>query len=195
VIGGVEMGISFVLMAHSNASNIRTVVAHPKAFGACAKNLKKMGVNLMESPSNGKAAETVSQAGPDSGLAALGPVQAAEKFGLKILARGFEDLPARTTFFLMGPRSFKIPARPSMSCMTVFRTKDQPGALVKVLLPYSEEGVNLRYIHSLHYSDGVYDFAIITEDAGSEAHVKATARASEHMNRWIRFGPFPIEAV
>ena len=205
VIGALCMKIHFVLMAKKGVSigDIQTVIAHPRAFGACWENVKKLGVAVqtIEVPSNGKAAEDAAHADLSAKVAALGPIEAAQKYGLEVLSEAFEDKEAVTTFYFLGPQSYAavpILALSQSSSITrallVFRVKHNPGALVKALKPFADKKINLRLIHSLHLENGVYDFAIETESKSSrlEWHQKAMHAAQKHMDRWIQFGPFPV---
>jgi len=202
ILGALRMRIHFALMVRpgTRLADIKTVIAHPKAIGACRQKLKELGVTLVNSPSNGKAAEDVSKAGLGDGVAALGPIQAVEKYGLEALDLAFEDTEAVTTFFYLGPRlsqsstANKVTVLTQHRALSVFQVKHQPGALVEVLQPFAQEGVNLRLIHSLHVENGTYHFAIETESLASElaAHERAIRGAQGQMEKCIQFGPFPV---
>lgn len=196
VIGALKMKINFALMARPGVEkkDIKKVVGHVKALGACRARIAELGAETIESTSNGRAAEEV--AGEDSlaYAAALAPIQAAEKYDLTVLDPAFEDREAITTFYLLGPRATTPkPQNPNRS-LIVFEVKHIAGALVKVLTPFADEGVSLRLIHSLYAGDERYDFAIETEcDVDKvEAHERAIKKAQEYMERWIQFGPFPV---
>ncbi len=198
VLAALRMKIHFALMAQPGLrlDQIKTVIAHPKAFGACKGNLRHLGAKLIDSPSNGKAAEDVSRTALNEGVAALGPVEAAMKNRLDILNGSFGDTEAITTFLLLGPRS-QQPVKDlnrMQRAISIFRVRHQPGALVKVLLPFGEEDINLRLIHSLHIENGTYHFAIETESLASrnDSHERAIRLAHEQMERRIQFGPFPV---
>lgn len=203
VLGGLRMKIHFALMVcpGTRLDDIKTVIAHPKAIGACQQRLKALGVTVVASPSNGKAAEDVSRSSFQDGVAALAPAQAAQKYGLEILDVAFEDTEAITTFFYLGPRvcsqsAKQVTVLTQHRALTVFRVKHQPGALAEVLKPFAHEGINLRLIHSLHVANGTYHFAIETENeigiAELAAHERALVGAREQMEKCIRFGPFPV---
>ncbi len=196
VLGALPMKISFALMAQkgTSLSDIKAIHAHPKSLGACRTNIQKLGVGIVESSSNGKAAEEVSQADSSLQIAALGPLQAAEKYGLEVLLPAFEDQEAVTTFYLLGPGQYWMNPAIIKRSLTVFRVPHVPGALVKTLRPFEMHGINLRLVHSLHYQNGVYDFAIESEYEPNltDQHTWANDLAHKHMDRWIQFGPFPV---
>ncbi len=198
ILGAIRMPINFTLMARKGMAvgSIKTLVAHPKSFGACKNRVRALGgVKIVESDSNGKAAYDVARNPAYAQAAAFGPRIAAEKNGLDVLEEACEDKPAFTTFFLLGPRSHKLPDLVQINrSLLVFRVNHKPGSLVRVLLPFAEVGINLRQIHSIYIGGGQYDFAIEMEHSGEQAkdHLRAMEEAAKHMTRRILFGPFPV---
>ncbi|HEY4478809.1 MAG TPA: prephenate dehydratase domain-containing protein [Candidatus Paceibacterota bacterium] len=200
-LGATRMKLNFALIARPGVqiSEITKIVAHPKALGACRGRIKALGVEVTEAQSNGKAAEDIAREQELIGAAAIASRIAAEKYGLTILSEAFEDEEAITTFFLLGPTPKHSPLvlGERNRGLFVFRTKHVAGALVKVLTPFSEEGINLFHIHSLYVGDGEYDFAIETEcsERETEMHSRAVTKAREFVIRSILFGPFPVLGV
>ncbi|MDD5721416.1 MAG: prephenate dehydratase domain-containing protein [Candidatus Pacebacteria bacterium] len=199
VIGAIKMPISFALMVRPGVQkkDIRTVVAHPKALGAC-RNMVNCLVSdqekIIESDSNGLAAEDVATKQKFSQAAALGPRVAADRYGLQILEEACEDSPATTTFFLLGPKSRPQVMQEVNRSLLVFRVKHEPGSLVKTLLPFSDAGLNLRQIHSLYTGKGQYDFAVEIECGKDQEEdlVRAMYGSMRHMMCYVLFGPFPV---
>jgi prephenate dehydratase len=196
VIGALRMRIKFALLARPGISigDIKKIYAHPKAIGACRGKISSLGAEIIESESNGQAASDVSVRDILEKAAALGPMQAAEKYGLNVLADSFEDKEAVTTFFLLGPRDCRPESSQIYRSLIVFRIKHMPGALVKVLQPFADQGINLRLVHSLYFENGVYDFAIETESGPEDLakHERAALLANSYMDKHIQFGPFPV---
>lgn len=200
ILGSIRMKLHFSLMVlpDMKIEDIDSVIAHPKAVGACCNRIKSMGLRVIESSSNGRAAEEVAENPKLSRTAALGPDVAAKKYGLKIISDAFEDEEAVTTFFLLGPKNSKISMiGENNRALFVFRAKHVPGALVRVLAPFADNGINLVHIHSLYTSNGAYDFAIEAEFGRGDivGFHRAVARARENVKRNILFGPFPVVAI
>ncbi len=197
IIGGISMRIRFALMGRPGATlkDIKRITAHPKSLGACRRNIEKIGAEKIEAPSNGKAAEMVAASGTLAD-AALGPIEAAGKYNLRILDEAFEDAEAITTFYLLGPQSHQhshlLSATQRM--LMVFRVAHEPNSLVKVLIPFGEERINLRLVHSLYMEEWAYDFAIETEcDPARLPYLRIALAAAEcYTKRRIVFGPFPV---
>ena len=106
IIGAIRMKIHFALMVRKGVKkeDIKTVIAHKKAFGACQQKISSLGWECIESPNNGKAAEDVATKEECKEYAALGTLSAAEIYGLSVLEYPFEEETAITTFFLLGPK-------------------------------------------------------------------------------------------
>ena len=197
IIGALRMKINFVLMARTGISlrDLNIVLAHPKAKGACKNSLKNLGVVVKEVDSNGKAAELVAQNHDFSMAGALAPMEAAIKYGLKVLSPTFEDEEAITTFFLLGPRGKSVSiAYNRQRALLVFSAKHVPGALAKVLTLFGDKMLNLIYVHSLYVGNSHYDFAVEFElnDSQIGDYEMALSEASKYMGRHISFRPFPI---
>ncbi len=194
--------IVFSLLARKGVSmeDLKLIVAHPKALGACALNIKQLGIPVEESTSNGQAAEDVATKEKYASAGAIAPIQAGEFYKLDVLVNSFEDTEAVTTFFLLKDRDYSVvvgeyKAR-SLRTFIVFRVDNSTGVLVKVLSPFAWAGINLRSIHSSYFSDGAYDFAIEMECKYEEfAKLEDAISVAEcYMNKYIRFGPYPVFA-
>lgn len=196
VIRALKMKLSFCLMARAGValSQVTGVVAHPKALGACKDNVSRLSIPTREATSNGEAARMVAQ---DSGFgtwAALGPVSAAEKFGLNVVADAYEDATAVTTFFLLGPNACGRVIGEKNRALIVFQTADAPGALVRALEPWEKRGLNLMQIHSVHVNKGTYDFAIEVEVEQNRisSFNEALREFERAVVKHITFGPFQV---
>ena len=197
IIGALRMKINFALMVRPGVClrGLEGVTGHPKAIGACRNKLAELGVSIVEADSNGKAAENVAQVSKFSRFGALAPAEAAVKYGLEVLDPAFEDEGAVTTFFLLGPRGHKMMMAPNQQrALLVFSVKHVPGALAKALMPFGDKMLNLIHVHSLFVGNGHYDFAAEFELGIDQTgdYGDALVAASEHMGRFIGFGPFPV---
>ncbi len=196
VIAAVGLRIHFCLMARTgmSISGITGILAHPKAIGACKGRVGATGLTVEEVKSNGEGARLVVESDEYATYAALGPRSAAEKYGLSILNDAYEDKEAITTFFLLGPQDHGVVIGKNNRILIVFRVPHHPGALVKALTPFDEEGINMIQIHSVHAGNGAYHFAIELE--ASEADLPRFAKAREKFEKCVEqhltFGPFEV---
>lgn len=197
ILGAMRMKLHFALMAREGVAlaQVNKIVAHPKAIGACRGNIAKLGVEVIESSSNGKAAEDVAHNSVLKSAAALAPMTAASTYNLITLRNAFEDAEAMTTFFLFGPTNLKpFELRESNRALFIFQVKHVSGSLVKVLKVFERSLINLTYIHSFYTGNGEYDFAIETDLKKTEvdAYERAIESAKKKTGKYLHFGPFPV---
>lgn len=84
-------------------ADLRTVESHPIALAQCEKTLVELGLQTVVAFDTAGAAQAVARAG-DLSRAALGPVAAAEVYGLAILQHDLQDsADNRTRFVLISP--------------------------------------------------------------------------------------------
>jgi chorismate mutase/prephenate dehydratase len=196
IIGGIGMKLHFALMARAgmNIGDVKQIVGHAKAFGPCARHIAALKVSTAQADSNGLAAQMVATKDEFAHAAALGPLSAAKTYGLNVLDDAFEDDTAVTTFFLIGPKAHASVLGEKNRALIVFETRDRPGSLVDALIPFKNEGINMRQIHSVHIENGTYRFAIEIE-CGSEK-LASLQRAKDvfvrSVEKYIFFGPFAV---
>jgi len=195
VIGAIKMELHFALMVKPGVqfTDIKRIIAHDKAIGACKRSIEKGGFVSESRSSNGLAALEVST-GNEMNLAALGPASATEKYGLEIIDPRFEDSRAVTTFFLLGSVNMKPAILERNRVLIVFRVQHCVGSLVMALLPFSEENLSLIHIHSVYAGENEYDFAIEIElEKGQLSNLnRAVERFRRVVSKCLVFGPFGI---
>lgn len=196
IAAAIRLKLHFCLMTRSDIStnDITGVIAHPKALGACKNRIAGMKLPTISTSSNGEAARLVAQTEEYRNYAALAPQSAAEKYGLKIHSPCFEDDEAITTFFLITPDSHQVSVGKENRVLIVFKVPHSPGALVKSLVPFHEEGLNLILIHSIHCGNGTYNFAIEIEAREDELGSldRAMKKFNDHVQTYLSFGPFEV---
>jgi len=196
VIGAVKMRLHFCRMARKGVSpdSLRGIIAHGKSLGACKGKVALTRLETKEVKSNGEAARLVAESDEYAAWAALGPKFAAERYGLQILDEAFEDGEAVTTFFLLGPKEHKVSVGRENRALIVFAAPHKPGGLVRSLIPFEEEGLNLIQIHSVHVGNHTYNFAIEVEVKEDQlgSFEKAMKSFGDHVEEFITFGPFGV---
>lgn len=195
VLCAIKKSLHFVLMAQKGISleHIQGITAHPKALQACERHVAKLGVHSAKATSNGEAARSVAEMSGYQKYAALGPVSAAEKYGLTILNPAFEDERAVTTFFLLSTRREKPLVLEKNRVLLALRLIDQPGSLVRVLSRLS--WLNMIHIHSVYAGGGAYDFIVELECRKDQA--EECSRTIEQIRGYVAkmfaFGPFGVK--
>jgi prephenate dehydratase len=128
---------------------LRTVASHPVALAQCERFLRGHPhiVARATYDTAGAARDVVARSDPTA--AAIAGRPAAERYGLDIVAADVEDRPDNQTRFLAvarWPRALTAgtPAR----SVVVLTTDNVPGALLRVLEPLAERGINLSKLES-----------------------------------------------
>jgi len=130
-------------------SDIKTVESHVHAIGQCRKAIRKLGVKPIVAADTAGSAREIAAAG-DKSRAAIASRLAAEIYGLTILQEDIEDEAHNTTRFIVLARDAKW--APSGSGLVVttflFRVRNVPAALYKVLGGFATNGVNMTKLES-----------------------------------------------
>lgn len=196
VIGAIRLKLHFCLMVRPGVllGQINKVVAHPKALGACRKNIQSLKVEIVSVPSNGEASRLIAESDEYQNSAALAPRSAAQKYGLTILDSRFEDEEAITTFFLIGPKRPESRVDEPNRCLIVFQIPHQPGSLVKALSVFDRKNLNLTQVHSVHVGNHTYHFAVEVEVLSDQLNVWPEVIDDFRLitPNFISFGPFVV---
>ena len=127
---------------------IKKIISHPQALAQCQNFISKhfdSTVEQIEKASTSKAAQELVNL--DESYAAIANKRTAELFKLNMLAKNINDEPDNKTRFVMLSRC-STTATDSDKTSIAFATKNQPGALVKVLNVFDALNINLSYIDS-----------------------------------------------
>lgn len=125
------------------------VHSHVQALTQCRKRIRALGLKAQVHGDTAGAAKEVAEAN-DPTQAAVASELAARIYGLKVLKRGFEDARHNTTRFVVMARKAVDPDPRKGPVMTsfVFRVRNVPAALYKVLGGFATNGVNMVKLES-----------------------------------------------
>lgn len=180
------------LMSKSPIEKVTRVYSKDNVFVQCRNWLSTNlpDATLVEASSTAEAARL---AALEEGAAAIASALAAETYGLDILASRIEDSPNNyTRFFVIGHQM----ARPTGHDKTalVISTKDKPGALYQLLLPFSEAGINLTRIESRPSRKKAWEYVFFVDFIGHAEDPdvkKSLERVGEICNELKVLGSFP----
>src|SRR6266700_8408423 len=145
------MPVRHQLLAVNGATldGIRTVESHVHALGQCRKVIRKLGIRPIVAADTAGSAREVAAAG-DKTRAAIASRLAAEIYGLSILEEDIEDEAHNTTRFIVLARDAKWAPSGSGPIVTtfLFRVRNVPAALYKVLGGFATNGVNMTKLES-----------------------------------------------
>ena len=130
-------------------AEVRAVHSHPMALRQCGDFLNQYPQwQLVETEDTGLSAQLLAERRP-AGVAVVAGPQAAEAFGLQILASAINDDPSNYTRFLVLERAAEARpvARPTKASL-YFYTAHAPGTLARVLTLIAAHGLNLSKLQS-----------------------------------------------
>ena len=150
IAGEHSMPIHFQIMAPPGATldGITTIHSHIHALGQCRKAIRSHGwTPVIEGDTAGAAREIAERA--DVTAAALAPRLAAELYGLTILAEDVEDETYNVTRFIILARDpGTTTADQKVITSFVFKVRNVPAALYKVMGGFATNGVNMTKLES-----------------------------------------------
>lgn len=199
IVGETELAIAFAIMTRPGQSldRAKRFATHPVAQQQVKRWVGEYlpQVEFIPASSNAAAAEMVANGAAD---VAAAPERAADLHGLEIHARGVADLgTARTRFVLV----VKQPAQPAPTgddrTAIVFRTRNEPGALVRVLQEFAARGVDMTRIESrpTREEPNTYDFFVdLAGHADDAAVASALDAAAAHTTAMRQLGTWPRAA-
>ncbi|WP_342166077.1 prephenate dehydratase [Methylobacterium sp. SD21] len=127
---------------------LKSVHSHVHALGQCRRIIRRLGLRSVVSGDTAGAAREIAEAG-DPSRAALAPAMAAEVYGLDILMRDVEDAAHNTTrFVVFSPEPEPATGEGAFVTSFVFRVRNIPAALYKVLGGFATNGVNMTKLES-----------------------------------------------
>lgn len=164
----VVLDIHLTLMAAKGTSlaDVTTVASHPVASAQCRKYLNKELPDVPVRPANATA-EAAKLAVTESGLAAIGPARAAEKYDLDILASDIADQAGnQTRFVLVAPGGVPAPTGHDKTTVVLTQREDKPGSLVAILQQFAARGINLSHLASRPVKTGLGSYCFIVDFDG-----------------------------
>lgn len=192
----IEMRIHHnLLSAETDLSAIKQVCAHPQALAQCREWLDAnlAGVERVAVSSNAEGARI---AGEQSGIAAIAGEEAAEIYGIRILAANIEDEPDNTTRFVVISKSSPPPSGEDKTSL-LMSMPNKPGALYHVLAPLAGHEVSMTRIESRPSRKGIWDYVYFIDIEGhvEDEKVAAALKALEKETSMLKIlGSYPRAA-
>jgi prephenate dehydratase len=138
----------------ADLDGLARVLSHPVALAQCTRFFHahpSLAATAVYDTAG--AARQVALDG-DTSIAAIAGRRAAERYGLDVLRASIEDSPDNQTRFVLLARADQAAEAPSHArsagprSLLMLETPNEPGALVRVLVPFAEHGINLSKIES-----------------------------------------------
>jgi len=183
----VQLSIHHHLFSHaSKLEDIKLVISHPQPLAQCREWLLEHlpQANLIESSSTVRAAKMIEEAksADETGeagfdwrhAAAIGPYSIVDYTEVPLLQRNIEDHHDNMTrFFVIGQHD--SPASGEDKTALVISTKDEPGALFKLIQSFATRNIGLTRIESRPSRKKAWEYIFFIDVLGhrDDAEVKA----------------------
>lgn len=173
IVRGASLSIRNVLLGIPGASvaDVREVWTHPQPIVQCAGFIREKGLRAVAMESTAVAADAVSKAG-DPAVAAIGSRDAAQMYGLTVLADDIDDAPTNQTRFVTVAREFVIPPLATRASL-VFTLPHESGALSGVLSRLADFGLNVAKIQSRPIPHHAWEYSFHLDFESGADNVKA----------------------
>jgi chorismate mutase/prephenate dehydratase len=165
IVGEVSLRIHHHLMSRErDLGAIRTLYSHQQSLAQCRGWLDRHLPQAQRIPvgSNAEAARLAAQ---EPHTAAVAAIQAAEIYGLQVLAERIEDEPGNTTRFLVIGLKDASPSGQDKTSL-LLSCRNESGGLHRLLTPLAEHGISMSRIESRPSRRGIWDYVFFIDILG-----------------------------
>ena len=170
VNGMLDLAVSQDLLGVPGATigDIKEVLSHPQALGQCANFIRDGGFIQREYTNTALAAQYVASKG-NKALGAIASAEAAEIFGLDVIARNINESRSNTTRFAVFSRSENRHSSKEMGVHTIilFTVRNEAGALAKAIEIIGKHGFNMRSLRSRPMKELLWQYYFYVEAEGN----------------------------
>ena len=198
IVAQIHLEIAHALISKSPLDDIQRVYSKDQALAQCRNWLQRHvpHAQLVDAPSTSRAVQV---ARDEAGAAAIASELAAEHYGVPVVERNIQDKADNTTrFFVLGKKpSGAVGGGKDVTSFIVSlgdEAASHSGALLKMLMPLAERGINLSKIESRPSKKrpGDYYFFIDVTGHYEDANMKAALAELKKfcpMVKWL--GSYP----
>lgn len=156
IIAEVNVPIRHCLLGRGEGE-IKVILSHPQALAQCRQFLREHypGAEIRTTGSTSHAAR-LAQEFPE--MAAIAGAGAAEKYGLKVLAKEIQDGSENVTRFIVTGRQMPKATGRDKTSLAIYLQRDRPGALFLILQEFAMRSINLTRIESRPSRRGLGDY-------------------------------------
>lgn len=167
VVGAYDLKIDHCLCAKqdTNFDDIENVYSHPQALSQCNLFLKNFDFSGINYSNTAAAAKLVAESDKNN-IAAICSVDAAKKYGLKILRKAIQNVSNNQTRFIVISKKLVIDEKADKISL-IFSAPHKTGSLYRVLGRFSMTGLNLTKLESRPVANGEFDYIFYVDVLGS----------------------------
>jgi chorismate mutase/prephenate dehydratase len=179
IVAQIYLEISHALISNAPIEKIERVYSKDQALAQCRHWLQRHlpHAQLVDAPSTSRAVQIAKL---EPGAAAIAGELAAEHYGVPVVGRNIQDKADNTTrFFVLGRRaSGPVGGGKDLTSLLVSlgdEAASHSGALLKMLMPLAERGINLSKIESRPSKKRPWDYYFFLDVTGhhEDANMKA----------------------
>ncbi len=194
IIGEIDIKIEHCLISKfDDISKIKHIISHPQALAQCSRYILDNfdeNIDLITEESTAKAAELLLK--KDETYCAVASCVAAKDFKLNILAENIGDIKEnKTRFVIISKKEMNLGKKERTSI--AFNTKNESGALLKILQILHKYNLNLSFIESRPSKKvfGEYNF-FADIDCGADGMLNALDEIKKECNDFKFLGSYPF---
>lgn len=146
IVGEVNTPIRHCLVGQGN-HEVKVILSHPQALAQCRQYIRQH-FPLAEIKTTGSTSHAAKLAQEFPEMAAIAGAEAADIYGLKILARDIQDGLDNITRFVVVGREIPSSTGRDKTSLAVYLQRDMPGALYNILKEFAKRNINLTRIES-----------------------------------------------
>lgn len=193
-----ELAVSHDLLAPpgTRLEDIKRVISHSQALAQCHGYILKHGFSEIEFSNTALAAEHVANCA-DGMTAAIASAEAAEIFGLQVLATNINESRSNTTRFAVFSRSENKNSITDKRVHTIllFTVRHEAGALAKALEVIAKYGFNMGALRSRPMKELLWQYYFYIETEGnldSESGRQMMAELGQYCDRLKTVGSYTV---
>jgi len=186
----VVLDIEHCVLAKKGATlaTIETLFSIPVATAQCHEYVRtQLGkAEVRAANSTAEAARIVSESSGNT-TAAIAPRNAAQLYGLDVIAENIADHAGnQTRFVLIGKHAIPAPTGHDRTALVVFQRADEPGSLISILQEFAARRINLSQLLSRPTKrGGLGDYCFVIY---ADGHVKDELMADVLRELWAKQG-------
>lgn len=169
IIDEIVLDVHHMLMSKTKDSTIAKIYSHSQALEQCRTYLNENFADVEKIPVS-STSYAASLAQKESDTACICNEICKDLYGLEIVSDNIQDIKDNKTRFIVLSKSKN--SRETKKTSIVFSTKDEPGALYKILGMFSIAEINLTKIESRPAKTKLGDYIFFVDLEGDEKNEK-----------------------
>lgn len=189
IFASTKITIKHCLVANTkNMGDIKTVVSHPQALAQCQNTIMSLIPNEIELlPFSSTSGSALYIKNKGQNFAAITNFETAKLYDLNILKEEVNDEKGNITRFLLLKRGKTLPSKNDKTSIS-FATKNEHGALLKVLKVFEKHKINLTHISSRPSKKNLGEYNFFVDFIGhiSEKNIIKTLNEVKKCSTWLK---------